>query len=230
MTKKKLIKNSLRGPIYTIFTPFKKNLKIDYIGLEKYLDFLYKSGARVFYAMPYNSRYSQLREKEIFELNNFCIKKIKSYNNSISIVSDSIHGPTSLKKEMCLSAKENGCDIFASICREKYFEDNQILKHYQEINNCNIPIIVHVMPFLSGYDSKNFDWPMSIFKKLSKLKNIIGIKEDTKSIIYGKKMIKEFGKKLKIIFAGNKKYFLKLNPDHNFTYLNSSSIIDPEIE
>ena len=61
------IKKSLNGPIYTIFTPFKKNLKIDYKGLEKYLDFLYNSGARIFYAMPYNSRYSQLREKEIFE-------------------------------------------------------------------------------------------------------------------------------------------------------------------
>jgi len=230
MMKFKKIKKNLNGAIYTIFTPFRKNLEIDYKGLEKYLDFLYNSGARVFYAMPYNSRYSQLREKEIFQLNKFCIKKINSYSNALSIVSDSIHGSTSFKKELCLSAKENGCKVFASICREKYFTDEQIYMHYQELNKCNIGIIVHVMPFLSGYNSNNFNWPLSIFKKLSKLNNLIGIKEDTKNVNYGRKMINKFGKRFKIIFAGQKKYFIKLNPDRNFSYLNSSSIIDPRID
>ena len=224
------IKKSLNGPIYTIFTPFKKNLKIDYKGLEKYLDFLYNSGARIFYAMPYNSRYSQLREKEIFELNKFCIKKINSYSNALVIVSDCIHGPTSLKKELCLSAKENGCKIFASICREKYFNDNQIFMHYKELNKYNIAIIAHVMPFLSGYTSNNFNWPLSIFEKLTKLNNLIGIKEDTKDVNYGKKILKKYGKRFKIIFAGQKNYFVKLNPDQNFSYLNSTSIIDPRID
>ena len=224
------IKKSLNGPIYTIFTPFKKSLEIDYKGLEKYLDFLYNSGARVFYAMPYNSRYSQLREKEIFELNKFCIKKINSYSKAIVIVSDCLHGPTSLKKELCLSAKENGCKIFASICREKYFNDDQIFMHCQELNKCKIAIIAHVMPFLSGYTSNNFNWPFSVFEKLTKLNNLIGIKEDTKNVSYGKKILKKFGKRFKIIFAGQKNYFIKLNPDQNFSYLNSTSIIDPRID
>ena len=36
-----------------------------------------------FYVMPYNSRYSQLRKKEIFELNKFASKskKLRKYNN-----------------------------------------------------------------------------------------------------------------------------------------------------
>ena len=62
------IKKKLEGAIYTVFTPFLRNLNIDYKSLEKYLDFLSKNGAQVFYVMPYNSRYSQLTEKEIFEL------------------------------------------------------------------------------------------------------------------------------------------------------------------
>ena len=33
------IKKSLNGPIYTIFTPFKKSLEIDYKGLEKIFGF-----------------------------------------------------------------------------------------------------------------------------------------------------------------------------------------------
>ena len=38
----------LEGAIYTVFTPFLRNLNIDYKSLEKYLDFLSKNGAQVF--------------------------------------------------------------------------------------------------------------------------------------------------------------------------------------
>ena len=69
------------------------------------------------------------------------------------------------------------------INREKYFSDEQILNHYREMNSC-MPILVHVMPFLSGYDVKNMNWPVKIFKGLSSLENIIAVKEDTKDIDY----------------------------------------------
>ena len=115
--------------------------------------------------MPYNSRYSQLTEKEIFNLNKFCIRNIKKYPDTLAIVSDVIHGPTSLKLKYCKHAKKYGADIFASICREKYFSDDQIFRHYNELNKVGIPILVHEMPFLSGYDAKNMDWPLSIFTK-----------------------------------------------------------------
>ena len=51
------------------------------------------------------------------------------------------------------------------------------------MNSCGMPILVHVMPFLSGYDVKNMNWPVKIFKGLSSLENIIAVKEDTKDII-----------------------------------------------
>ena len=59
------------GPIFTIFTPFDKDLSIDYYSIEKYINYLYEGGARVFYVMAYNSRYSQLNNHEIIELNQF---------------------------------------------------------------------------------------------------------------------------------------------------------------
>ena len=221
------IKKKLEGAIYTVFTPFLRNLNIDYKSLEKYLDFLSKNGAQVFYVMPYNSRYSQLTEKEIFELNKFCILKIKSLNKTI-IVSDPIHGPTSLKEEYCHAAKEFGANIFASICREKYFCNEQIFNHYNKMSKYKIPLLVHVMPFLSGYTSDNMEWPISIFKELKKIKNIIAIKEDTKSINYANKLIRMFEPRFKIILAGRKNYFLKLNKFS--AYLNGISIIDPKID
>ena len=91
-----------------------------------------------------------------------------------------------------------------------------------------IPLLVHVMPFLSGYTSDNMEWPISIFKELKKIKNIIAIKEDTKSINYANKLIRMFEPRFKIILAGRKNYFLKLNKFS--AYLNGISIIDPKID
>ena len=225
-----LLQEKLSGSIYTIFTPFKGNLEIDYKSIEKYIDFLHSKKARTFYVMPYNSRYSQLREKEIFELNDFCIKKVKSLEGTTIIVSDSIHGPTELKQEYCIKAKESGVDIFSSICREKYFSNEQILNHYSEMNKCEVPILVHVMPFLSGYNAKNMNWPEEIFDELCNLKNIIAVKEDTKDTDYSIALLKKYEPRLRFIFAGRKKYFLKLINSGLKAYLNGTSIIDPVID
>ena len=70
------LKNRLEGCFYTIFTPFDSNYKIDFAGIEKYIQYLYNGGARKFYVMAYNSRYSQLTDSEILQLNTFCIKCI----------------------------------------------------------------------------------------------------------------------------------------------------------
>ena len=71
------IKDRLEGCVYTIFTPFAENYTIDYEALENYLSTLYSQGARRFYAMAYNSRYSQLSNSEIMDLNRFCIQFLK---------------------------------------------------------------------------------------------------------------------------------------------------------
>ena len=85
--KKKIqkLKKLINGPVFSIHTPFKKNGKVDYLSLEKYLKFLYDRGARIFYVMVYNSRLSLLNQDEIIKLNIFCIKVIKklSINNVI---------------------------------------------------------------------------------------------------------------------------------------------------
>ena len=67
----------MEGCFYTIFTPFKVDYSVDYEAIEKYLTTLYRQGARKFYAMAYNSRYSQLTHPEILQLNEFCIKTVK---------------------------------------------------------------------------------------------------------------------------------------------------------
>lgn len=225
------IKDILTGPIFTVFTSFSEDGSINFLEIESYLNYLYEKNVRNFYVMPYNSRYSQLTESEIFKLNNFVINTVKQINkNNFVIVSDCIHGPTTLSAEYGYKAFENGADMFASIVREKYFSNEQIYNHYDFLSKqLDKPLLVHEMPFLSGYDAKNFKWPLSLLKELKNIENIVAIKEDAKDLEYGKKVIEILEPDVRIIFAGKKRYINDLFPFGLKSYLNGTSIINPEI-
>lgn len=226
--KHELLKNKLNGPVFTVFTAFTEEQEIDFDAIKKHIDFMAEHGAKVFYVMPYNSRYSQLREQEIFELNERCIGFIKAHDDTVAIVSDCIHGPTSLSVDMGLSAKKAGADIFASIVREKYFSDDQVYDHYKMLSDSlDMPLLIHEMPFLSGYNSQNMNWPLELFKSLATIDDIIAIKEDTKDVQYAIEAL-QFEPRFRLIFAGRKRYFNQLQHHGLKSYLNSISMLAPE--
>jgi len=228
---KKNIISKLEGPIFTVYTSFYESGEINYDEIESYLKFLYENGVSTYYVMPYNSRYSQLYEAEIFELNKFVIKTVKNLNKeNLCIVSDSIHGPTKLSLDLGFDAFNNGCDIFASICREKYFSDTQVISHYRQLSELlTMPLLVHEMPFLSGYNSQNFKWPYSLIESLLSIENIVAIKEDAKEVSYGKQIIDLLEPEVRVIFAGRKSYFTDLFEHGLKAYLNGISMVDPKI-
>ena len=181
--------------------------------------------------MPYNSRYSQLTEDEIFKLNEFVIHTVKQIDkDNFIIVSDCIHGPTTLSAEYGYKAFDNGADMFASIVREKYFSNEQIYRHFDYLSKkLTMPLLVHEMPFLSGYDAKNLKWPLSLLEELKNIENIVAIKEDAKDLEYGKKVIDILEPEIRIIFAGKKRFIKDLFPHGLKSYLNGTSIINPDI-
>ena len=225
------IKNILTGPIFTVFTSFYKDGNINFSEIESYLKFLYEKNVRNFYVMPYNSRYSQLTEEEIFKLNEFVIRTVKQIDKkNFVIVSDCIHGPTTLSTEYGHKAFENGADMFASIVREKYFSNEQIINHFNYLSEkLSMTLLVHEMPFLSGYDAKNLKWPLNLLDELKNIENIVAIKEDAKDLEYGKKVIEILEPEIRIIFAGKKRYIKDLYPHGLKSYLNGTSIVNPDI-
>ena len=117
------------------------------------------------------------------------ISTVKNFQkDNLVIVSDCIHGPTELSLDYGYKAFEEGADIFASIVREKYFSDSQIIDHYDLLSEkLKMPLLVHEMPFLSRYDAKNLKWPLSLFEQIKSIDNVIAIKEDAKDLDYGKR-------------------------------------------
>jgi len=224
------VKQRLEGCVYTIFTPFDENEDIDYESIKRYLSTLYKQGARKFYAMAYNSRYSQLTHQEIRDLNAFCIQTVKKLDqHNLVVVGDPIHCSTKETIEFAKHAKEHGADLVSLLVREKYFNDEQILDHYSEVGtSTKMPILVHEMPFLSGYDGKQMNWPYSLFKKLPQIPEIVALKEDAKDF-ETTCLALELEPRIRVVIAGKKASLIQYLPYGAKSYLNGISMLDARI-
>ena len=65
--------------------------------------------------------------------------------------------------------------IISLIVREKYFSDEQILDHFSAVaSSSNMAILIHEMPFLSGYDHTK--WPASLLG-LTKIPEVVALKD-----------------------------------------------------
>ncbi|WP_305984993.1 dihydrodipicolinate synthase family protein [Roseibium sp. MMSF_3544] len=223
-------RDRLEGCVYTIFTPFDANEAVDYDSLEAYLRMLHEQGARKFYAMAYNSRYSQMTMDEIFELNRFCAQTVKKIDpESVVIVGDPIHCSTKHSVECARAAREAGADLISVICREKYFEDDQILEHFAKVGReSGLGVLVHEMPFLSGQDGKQMNWPLSLLRSLARIPEVVALKEDAKEPDIVKATL-QLEPRIRVVLAGRKSSFLPYHPLGARAYLNGISIIDAQI-
>ena len=224
------LKQRLEGCVYTVFTPFDEAENIDYESLEKYLAHLYRGGARKFYVMAYNSRYSQLKHEEIMQLNEFTIKAVKKLDPAnLVVVGDPIHCSTKETIEFTRHAKETGADLVSLIVREKYFNDEQILDHFAEVGTAtDMAILVHEMPFLSGYDGTQMHWPHSLFKKLPSIPQIVALKEDAKDFATTCVAL-ELEPRIRVVIAGRKSTLMQYRPYGAMSYLNGISMLDARI-
>lgn len=224
------IKERLQGCVYTIFTPFDAAEKVDYAALQRYFAHMYKTGARKFYAMAYNSRYSQLTHAEILELNAFCIREVKKLDpKNVVIVGDPIHCSTRETVEFSRHAKDHGADLISLLVREKYFSDEQILDHYAQVGReAKLGILVHEMPFLSGMDGLQMHWPNSLLLALPKVPEIVALKEDAKDFEVTKLTL-TLEPRIRVVIAGRKSVFMDFRPFGARAYLNGISMLDGRI-
>lgn len=225
------LKERMDGPFFTIFTPFNSDNEVDYETVDNYLTTLYKQGARKFYAMAYNSRYSQMSHKEISEFNRHCTTKLKNLDkNNIVVVGDPIHCSTEESLDFTLQAKDAGADMISLIVREKYFCDEQILEHFSYIGaKSNFPLLVHEMPFLSGFDGTQMHWPESLIMSLPSIPHVVALKEDAKDFNVACQAF-SLEPKIRIILAGGgKARFREFYSKGARCWLNGISIVDASI-
>ena len=227
------LRSKISGPVFSIVTPFREyDDQIDFGALERYINYAYESGARNFYVMGYNSRFSELSWEEIKILNTFVSKTVKSLgDDSLVIVADPLHCSTSVSMEFCRHAENIGADIISLIFREKYYSDEQVLKHYQMCaESCGIGILIHEMPFISGHGGHTMNWPISLLDRLADIPNIIAIKEDAKNDDYSHEVISTIKDRLSIIISGGgKRQWLQFADQGCQAWLNGIGVFEPKL-
>lgn len=224
------IKKKIKGPVFSIVTPFLPNDEIDFDALDKYISYAYKQGAKNFYVMGYNSRFSELSWDEIKTLNKFVTTKVKSLNpNNLMIVADPLHCSTKVSLEFAKHAEEIGADVISLICREKFYSEDQIFAHFNYVaQNSNIGILIHEMPFLSGYGGPSVNWPITLLDRICSLEHVVAVKEDAKDDDYSREVVKTIKDKVSIIISGGgKRQWLRFADQGCQSWLNGIGVFEP---
>jgi 4-hydroxy-tetrahydrodipicolinate synthase len=233
MSKLTSIRDRIKGPVFSILTPFNPNNdEIDFDSLDKYIHTIYKGGGRIFYVMAYNSRFSQLTFEEIKLVNEFVVKTVKQIDaENIVIVADPPHCSTRVTLEFAEHAEAVGADIISLIVRERYYFDEQIFQHFKFVNDrTNIGILIHEMPFLNGLGGPLVQWPLSLLDKVSDLSNVIAIKEDAKNDEFSAEVINLVKDRLAIIISGGgKSQWLRFENIGCQSWLNGIGVFEPRL-
>ena len=208
------VQKKLVGPIFPIITPFlnNPNCDIDYGSLSKYIELLYDNGAKVFYVMTYNGRFSLLSWEEMKSLNEFVTKKVKSLDSEcVVIVADPMTNPTSISVDFAKHAEEIGADVISLIFMERYHFDDQVYDHFKTVaDSTNIGILIHEQ----NLDSirGNIRYPLGLLDRLADIENVIAIKEDSKDALFSEKIIELLSNRLNIVISGRgKRQFIHFN-------------------
>ena len=201
------LKNKIKGPIFSIITPFKEDECIDYNALEKYIEHMYNCGAKIFYAMAFNTRYLLMSEEEILKVNECVIKKVKSLNKeNIVIVGDPLNCSTQTSIKFARHAKEHGADVISLIYRAYLFFDEHVYNHYKMIADAvpDIGILVHEMPFMKGIPQhQDGSWSLDLVNKLADIPSVVAMKEDAKQDEYTRKVVDLISDRVAIVVSGN---------------------------
>ena len=228
------IRKKLEGPIFSVITPFNKFEKIDYLALKKYLKYLYSKGAKNFYVMAYNSRLTLLTEKEIINVNLYCIREVKKLNKeNIIICAEPYHCSTEQSIKYVNYFKKKGADIVSLIFGEKYYSNNQLYNHFKKVHDkTNCLLLLHQQLLENGISSNPYFvyYPLSVLENISKLSRFVAMKEDAKNENYTKKICKSVSNRMTIITSGGgKRQWLKASKYGCTSWLSGVSNLNPKI-
>lgn len=159
-----------KGSYVALVTPFKDNMEVDYDKLIDLVEFQIKNKTNGIVVCGTTAETPTLSDDEYAKIIKTVVNQV---NGRVQVIAGA--GANSTKKAIMLTrlCKELGVDAVLSTC-PYYNKPTQrgIIAHYEEIAKEDIDVIVYNVPSRTGV---NIQAKTSI--ELSKIKNIVGIKE-----------------------------------------------------
>ncbi len=162
----------IKGSIVALITPF-KNGSIDYETLENLIEFHISKRTDGIVPCGTTGESATLSHKEHIELIDFVVKKVKG---RVPVIAGTGSNSTKEAIELAIAAKESGADAHLSIV-PYYNKPTQegLYQHFKAIAEAvDLPMILYNVP---GRTALNMT--AETIGRLSKIKNVIGIKEAT---------------------------------------------------
>lgn len=179
-----------------ICTPFSENGEVNFSVLEKFIEFQIKNKVDAIIVCGTTGESSTMTEKEKKETIKFVVDKV---NKRIPVIAGTGSNNTISAVNMTKYAESVGADG-ALVVTPYYNKTTQkgIIKHYEKIaQNTNLPIILYNVPSRTGINIE----PETCLE-LSKIKNIVAIKEASGNISQVAKIASLCGEELHI-YSGN---------------------------
>ena len=168
---------NLCGSGVALVTPFTKDNLINYSKIDELLNFHVKNNTDFLVVCGTTGESSTLSNDEKKELIEYIVKK---NNKRLPIVAGTGSNNTKIAIEMSKFAKQAGVDAIL-VVTPYYNKSNQIglYNHYKAISDAvyPLPLILYNVPSRTSVDIS-----LDIIIKLSKIENIIGIKEASTSL------------------------------------------------
>ena len=161
------------GEIITaMITPFKKDLSVDYLALEKLVNHLIETGTDAILVAGTTGETPTLTHEEEREIFKF-VKKV--VNGRVKIVMGAGSNSTATAVDSSIKAKELGADAILSVV-PYYNKPSQkgMYEHFSAIAKAvDLPIILYNIPGRTGVNMQ----PATIAKLANEFKNIVAVKQ-----------------------------------------------------
>ncbi len=181
------------GSFVALITPFKNGKEVDYEALERLIKFQLDNGTKGVVPCGTTGESATLTEEERKKI---IEKTLEFINRKALVIPGTGTNSTATTIKLTKMAKDAGADGVLLVC-PYYNKPTQegIYQHYKEIAlSVDIPIIVYNIPSRSGVNIL----PETI-KRLSEIKNIVGIKEASGSISQACEIISKSGSEFSVL-------------------------------
>ena len=226
------IRKRIKGPVFPIVTPFTHDDHVDHQSICRYIDFLYRGGARIFHVMIHTSRFGLLLPDEMKGVNATVARHVRShYPDTLVIAAAPIYGPTSLCIDFARHAEACGADLIGVYFWERYYSDTQVIGFFKEIaESCRIGVLIHEQQMNTIHGSNLSLFPLHLLDQLADIENIIAIKEDAKEDDYTDRVVDTLKDRLAIIVSGgSKEQFMLFGPKGCQAYLVGVASFFPHV-
>lgn len=164
------------GSGVAIVTPFKDDKTIDFEKFENLVNFQIENSTDAIIVCGTTGEPSTMTEQEKLDLIKFCVEKV---NRRVPVICGAGTNNTAQSIDFCKKCEALGVDGLL-IVTPYYNKTTQkgLIQHYKTIaNSTTLPIILYNVPSRTGLNMM----PKTVLE-LSKIKNIVGIKEASGNI------------------------------------------------